>query len=295
VVSRLRETNILDDDNVAILSAFASSNVLLAFDYDGTLAPVVATPSRARMRRRTRRLLIAVARRYPCVVISGRATDDVQSRVERVPLSRVFGNHGFEPWAQGEHFAATVREWVRQLRARLGRRLGVKIEDKTYSVAIHYRQARRKPSARRAIAAAVRSLRDVRVLGGDEAVNLIVRGAADKGTALQHARRAFACDTAIYVGNDDTDEDAFASAAPDQLLSIRIGRSDSSAARYYLESQPQMDRLLELLVTFRSSATMQRKRREVAVRRWGNRGSAIAATPEPSPPVRASARRRRAR
>ena len=50
--------DILAPRNRAILADFAASNVLLAFDYDGTLAPIASTPAQARMRASTRRLLI---------------------------------------------------------------------------------------------------------------------------------------------------------------------------------------------------------------------------------------------
>ena len=48
---------------------FAWSNVLLSFDYDGTLAPLVSAPARATMRVSTRHLLRRASRLYPCVVI----------------------------------------------------------------------------------------------------------------------------------------------------------------------------------------------------------------------------------
>ena len=92
-----RTRAILARRNVGILSEFARSNVLLAFDYDGTLAPLAPTPARARMRARTQDLLVRVSRRYPCVVISGRVLADITQRVKGIPLGYVFGNHGLEP------------------------------------------------------------------------------------------------------------------------------------------------------------------------------------------------------
>src|SRR5512138_2165609 len=56
--------------------------VLLAFDYDGVLAPLVKDPAGARMRASTRALLGRVARRYPVAVVSGRAWKDVAKFVD---------------------------------------------------------------------------------------------------------------------------------------------------------------------------------------------------------------------
>lgn len=255
--------DILAAGNLATLTAFASSSVLVGFDYDGTLAPIACTPQRARMRRATRRLLAQVAQRYPCVVISGRARNDLARRLERLPLWNVIGNHGREPWAQDADIAAAVQVWVQHLRRCLAFVPGLVIEDKRYSVTIHYRRSRDKPRVRRTIVRAVHGLANVRTLEGDQAVNLVFSDGIDKGVALQRVRRAVACDTAIYVGDDETDEDAFTSAPRDQLLAIRVGHAKGSRAHYRVKSQADIDRLLERLIavrTTRPSAISHRRR-----------------------------------
>ena len=255
--------DILAKRSRAILEDFACSSVLLAFDYDGTLAPITSKPARVRMRAVTRRLLRRVAERYPCVVISGRTYADLARRLARLPIWHVIGNHGLEPWAETEHAAAQTQDWVNHLRERLADYPGLVVEDKKYSATVHYRHVRNKPRVRRAIARAVHGLRDVRALGGREAVNLIPRGGPDKGIALQRARRLLACDTAIYVGDDATDEDAFASAPPHELLAIRVGAARVSRARFRLRAQADIDALLETLLALRTrqSGSADRRRR----------------------------------
>jgi trehalose 6-phosphate phosphatase len=247
--------DILARDGVQALADLACSNVLLGFDYDGTLARIASTPGAARMRLATRRLLSQVARRYPCVVISGRTHADLVTRLGGIPLWQIFGNHGLEPWAANNEALSVVREWMPQLQALVATHAGLVIEDKRYSVAVHYRHVRERARVRQAIAKVTRGLRNVRVLGGAEAVNLLPLGAPDKGTALHHARRALACDTAIYVGDDDTDEVAFASAPPSQLLGIRVGPARISRAAYRLQTQRDIDRLLRTLLTLRAGAS----------------------------------------
>jgi trehalose 6-phosphate phosphatase len=244
---------ILAKRHLPTLGHFASSNVLLAFDYDGTLASITSQPARAHLRDRTRRLLIAVARRYPCIVISGRGRDDVEKRLEDIPIRHVFGNHGLEPWSQSPAYARRVRQWVNHLERYLPPFSGLVIENKTYSLAIHYRHVRRKRQVLKAINEAVIGLRGSRALGGKQAVNLVHRDAPHKGVALERARRLLACDCAIYVGDDETDEDAFTVASRERLLSIRVGARRTSGARYYLKSQYEIDSLLRNLVGLRSS------------------------------------------
>lgn len=246
---------ILSARHLPSLAQFAASNVLVAFDYDGTLAPIAPTPAAARMRPATRRLLAAVARRYPCVVLSGRPLEDLTRRLRRVPVWHLLGDHGFESSGVRRKMSPHVREWVSELRQRLPVARGLVIEQKRHSVTIHYRHVRDRRRVLAAVADAVRDLRDARVVGGAEAVNLIHTGGPHKGSALQQARRVFACDTAIYVGDDDTDEDAFLSAGPQELLSIRVGPKQSSTARYRLRSQTEVDELLRQLIHLRRRIT----------------------------------------
>jgi trehalose 6-phosphate phosphatase len=246
--------SILASDHQALLAWFARSNVLLAFDYDVTLAPIVPTPNDARMRATTRTLLARAARVYPCVVISGRALDDLTTRFRNIPVWYLFGNHGLEPPPPGTTSNPThARVWAARLKRHLPPDPGLVIEDKRYSLTIHYREAHDKRRAIEAIERAVRELPDARALGGNEAVSLLPRGGANKGVALQQACRWFACDSAIYVGDDATDEDAFASSYPEKLLTIRVGRDAGTQASYHLEDQRDIDVLLQVLVDLRTA------------------------------------------
>ena len=243
---------ILDHKHRPTLSSYALSNVLLAFDYDGTLVPIESTPDKVAMRGCTRRLLTTAAALYPCVVISGRRLDDIAGRLAGIPLWHVFGNHGLESWAASARPTSQTRTWVRKLTHDLANYPGVVIEDKGLSVTVHYRTAHNRPQAIEAIEAAIRGLPGARIVGGKESVNLLPFGGADKGVALRDALRLFACQSAIYVGDDATDEDAFSAAGPHQLLGIHVGTAQSSAARYHIDSQTEIDKLLEALIEART-------------------------------------------
>ena len=246
-----RTRDILDRHHVLTLRTFAQSRVLLAFDYDGTLSPIAPTPERARLPAPTKRLLIRVAKEYPLVVISGRALADISERVADIDVRQLFGNHGLEWSGATSRPRAQVRQWVDRLHEQLEAAPGVIIEDKAHSVSVHYRAAPDHNRALRHILPVVRALRGVRVICGAAAVNLLPDHGANKGVALRRALERSGCERAVYVGDDETDEDAFAAVEPDKLLAIRIGPSDKSRARYHLESQESIDLLLRVLIEAR--------------------------------------------
>jgi trehalose 6-phosphate phosphatase len=245
--------NILAPGNRRVLVEVAAANALLAFDYDGTLSPVVSDPKAATMRGATADLLERVANAYPCVIISGRAQEDVLRRVEGIGVFEVIGNHGLEPWAWPNTHVDLVRGWRRRLERRLAALPGVVIEDKVFSLAVHYRQSPARSAARRAIVHAAAGLDGVRLIGGKCVVNLAPRDAPHKGTALQTAREQFGCDIALYVGDDETDEDVFALDDP-RLLSVRVGPRRASRARYYVRDQRSVDLLLAQLFELREES-----------------------------------------
>jgi trehalose 6-phosphate phosphatase len=235
--------------HLATLNGFALSNVLLAFDYDGTLAPIAATPGAARMREDTRRLLARVAQRYPCVVISGRSLADLENRLDGIPLWSMFGNHGIE--TRGRTDRTAPLGWSRFLALRLQNEPGLLIEDKEHSITTHYRKVADKPRVRADIDRAIAGLPGARALAGIDAISVLPRDGRHKGIALQEALHQFGCDTAVYVGDDETDEDAFRAGEPGQLLSIRIGWRPGTRANYCLDSQEEVDTFLKALLVAR--------------------------------------------
>jgi trehalose 6-phosphate phosphatase len=211
----------------------------------------VRDPEAAHPRRRTRDLLARLSRVYPCLVISGRSRTDVGRRLAGVRTVEIIGNHGLEPSRPNPSHCVRVRGWVPVLERRLGGHSGIAIEDKRFSLAVHYRHAADCRQARMAILRAAALLDGVRVIGGKRVTNLVPRDAPHKGSALQAVRARMRCDAALYVGDDDTDEDVFALADPGRLLTVRVGRKRGSRAAFYIRDQRRIDVLLGRLLTLR--------------------------------------------
>ena len=84
-----------------------------------------------------------------------------------------------------------------------------------------------------------------RVILGKCVINLIPAGGPHKGVALLELMRKFKKRSAIYVGDDDTDEDVFT--LPDEgILTVRVGKKSSSAAQFFLERQSEIRRMILL-------------------------------------------------
>ncbi|HQP35276.1 MAG TPA: trehalose-phosphatase [Polyangiaceae bacterium] len=244
--------HILAAAHVNLLAQLAWSSVLLAFDFDGTLAPIVEDRDEACMRVRTRQLLERVCALYPCAVISGRSRADVLARLDGVHVPHVIGNHGMEPGTRMKTFERQIEQIRPVLTHALADFPGVDLEDKRFSLAIHYRRSRRKRQARCAILHAVASLSPpVRTIPGKLVFNLVPANAPHKGDAVAMLRDKLGADTAVFVGDDVTDEDVFSLDQPGRLLSIRVGMSKTSSADYYLRDQREIDALLRYLVRIR--------------------------------------------
>jgi trehalose 6-phosphate phosphatase len=241
---------ILAREQAPTLLRLARRRLLVALDYDGTLAPIVKQPERAALPPRTRRLLKRLAALYPCVVISGRSRRDLLRRVRGLGLAGAFGNHGGEPSPGAAARRKQVARWRRTLERELRGVEGVWIEDKGLSLAVHYRAAPSPAAVRAAIRAAADRLPGARVMGGKRVVNVLPARGPHKGAALEEARRRLRCEATLYVGDDETDEDAFALGGASRI-GVRVGRKRRSRARYFVSGQAGVDALLERLVELR--------------------------------------------
>jgi len=229
------------------LHAHLQTSPLLAFDFDGTLAPIVPLPAAAGLPETTRVLLSSLLLQRPCVVLSGRSRTDVMRRLAGLPFAEVIGNHGSEPWLDLVPLADFVRQAIPLLRAGLKGLVGVEVEDKGTSISVHYRRAFQRRRAIGRIRALGRQLHFGRIIPGKYVLNLLPPGALDKGQGLLLAMGQLGCRSAVYIGDDTTDERVFALPPQHGVLGIRVGYQRSSRASLFLRQQRDIDPLLSLL------------------------------------------------
>jgi trehalose 6-phosphate phosphatase len=249
--------------HVPRLRDMAASGALLAFDYDGTLAPLSNAPESSRMRPETSELLRSLAHAAPVAVVTGRSVRDVTLRLDQIPMLAVIGNHGAEPSPFAKRAAREVAAWMPMLEALVATLDDVVIEHKGQSVSVHYWHAANPAVVLKAVEALLPTLpHRVQVVHGIGLVNLVPHGAPDKGDATMTLVRKHALPAAVFVGDELTDEPAFRRVMATGGLGIRVGRSSTTAASHHIESQADLDALLtELLI----GATRPAARRPVVV------------------------------
>ena len=202
----------------------AATRLALFLDYDGTLAPIVRRPGEAQVSEGVREALLACLGRDDTEVtlVSGRALADLRSRLA-LPGLGFAGNHGLEIECPGlppfthpdlPHFVERSRELVAALAQIL--EPGVWVEEKGASLTFHYREA--DPAAHAHIAARAHEIvtrSGFQALDAPCAIEARPPTGWDKGRAVLHVLRARHGPEwpeklgVVYVGDDETDEDAF--------------------------------------------------------------------------------------
>jgi trehalose 6-phosphate phosphatase len=133
--------------------------------------------------------------------------------------------------------------WLKQMDKPLvsrSRQTGIMVEDKKYSLSVHYRKAPAKKLARDEIASVISQLDpQPRVIWGKCVAILASPHGPHKGAALLEAMHRAGTNSAFYIGDDDSDEDVFT--IPDaRIMTVRVGRKESSAAQYYVARQSEV-------------------------------------------------------
>ena len=246
--------HVFSPSGIAALERLSRARSLYAFDFDGTLSRIVDFPQHARLSGELRKSLAVLANKVPVVVISGRGLGDLVPRIDVVGVQCV-GNHGAEgiglPPSAIDSAESACRDWLVTLKTALRTaplRHGIELEDKSLTLAVHYRRTHNYAMSRKSIEAAIALLEPApRVVEGKAVYNLIPRSLPDKGKALEHLMPLEDLTDALYVGDDDTDEDVFALLNP-SLVSVRVGHSTKSSARFFLREQAEIEGLIERLI-----------------------------------------------
>ena len=241
-------------------------------DIDGTLCEIVEQPGGAAIPSHAAaslRVLNAIGSGGDVQIafVTGRSIDDAQ-RMVGVDRPLIYGNHGMERLSatgnirgpEGwEDEGLALREAARELVTLTRDFPGSRLEDKRFSLSLHYRGIDMTRFADLdARAREIANRWSLRLTDGKRVMNLVPRGAVNKGDAvleIVHDTGAGSPDASIlFVGDDVTDEDGFV-ALRDMLnaVTVRVGEANAeSAARFSLGNPDQVHELLAMLAEARS-------------------------------------------
>jgi trehalose-phosphatase len=257
----------------ALVAASAAARPLvLLLDIDGTLAPIVSRPEEARVPDATLATLRALAGLPDThlALVTGRAPD-AGRRLVPVDGAWVVGNHGAERLApDGAHLVdPLVAAYGPALRAAAAALApvadtvpGAWVEDKGWSLSVHYRQAPAELAPRVVAAARETAARlGLRAGSGKQVVELRAPVEVDKGTAAVALARTLGADGpagAVFAAGDDvTDEDLFRRARAElpRAVTVRVGPADVvTAAEHRVDDPAAIVGLLAALLAARRDA-----------------------------------------
>jgi trehalose 6-phosphate phosphatase len=230
-------------------------------DYDGTLTPIVASPELATLPGETLRALDRLAGSCVVGIISGRDLPDVRAMV---PTDRIWfaGSHGFDivgpggerlELPEGNAHAAALGAAADALDGLADAVPGAWVERKRFAIAIHFRQVDDSlvPEVEAAVDRALGASEGLRKTGGKRIFELRPDVEWDKGRALwwllDRIEPAGRDALPVYLGDDETDEDAFAALAG-RGVGIVVGTEDRpTAAEFRLDDPDEVRAFLSEL------------------------------------------------
>ncbi|HXZ11442.1 MAG TPA: trehalose-phosphatase [Candidatus Sulfotelmatobacter sp.] len=223
----------------------------LLLDFDGTLVGLKRRPADVRLSLRARELLarLSLRRNLYVAIISGRDLPSLR-RIVGVTGVHYFGSHGAQRNGKLTILSQPAGDALlrarRAARDRLAALPGIWLEDKGLSVAVHYRGATEKTicDASRILRRILAPFREsLYVMDGVKVWEILPRELPGKGaTASNLVDRLPQKSLAIYIGDDDTDETAFA-ALPHEVT-VRVGRNRRTAANFFLNGPGEVLRFL---------------------------------------------------
>lgn len=252
--------NIFSFSGKTRIKFISSRKTIYCFDYDGTLSSIVKNPADAMLNESTKNHLINIKKLVPIAIISGRSSSTLRKMLGFEP-NYLVGNHGLEGIATSEsclnNYKSISINWLQQLIYLFKNQvpsLEIELEDKEYSLSIHYKNNFAKDK----IFEKIFSLNPLpKIIEGKCVLSLLPAQHVNKGTALIDIMKTHKYTHALYAGDDVTDEDVFKirnlpelSAKQNyplknrQLLTLHVGKNLSSQAEYYLENQSDIDLLL---------------------------------------------------
>ena len=252
-------------DNINDIQArLKNKKCFLFLDYDGTLVPISKTPDLAVLPVKTRRHLEHLSECADCkiAIVSGRAVADLKRLVKIKDLVFI-GNHGWEiretatpvKMKQTKEQKYSMWKVCKALQEKLSIINGILVEDKGYSITVHYRNASstdEKP-VKKIINEIVKDYvqrKTLKLREGKKILEILPATEWHKGSA---AKSVYSYEAGqlnsfipVCVGDDKTDEDLFKE-FKGIGITVKVGENEDSSAEFFLKDHLEVQKFLEVI------------------------------------------------
>lgn len=244
-------------------SIFKSDKKIVFFlDYDGTLTPIVDRPQDALINEQMRELVKSLSIRFTTAIVSGRMREDVE-KLAGVEGIFYAGSHGFDIRGIGvsmihpkaKETIPVVDKVTEVLKTALSGIEGVIIEEKKFSVAVHYRlvKAEECSKIKEFVGKVVADNDALRLMNGKMVFEILPAIDWNKGKAVRWIMKALNLSweehTVFYFGDDTTDEDAFRAVSSRGVGILVSEKEKQSAAQFRLVNPDEVAKLFQQLVS----------------------------------------------
>jgi trehalose-phosphatase len=224
---------------------------LLLLDFDGTLVRLRRRPEDVRFSARGKKILrrLVGLKDFSATVVTGRGLESIETMVG-VEGVRYVGLHGAARNGKSMAVSRAAQQAMARARKEAQSKLrelpGIWIEDKGLIFAVHYRGAAHESAEEagcvlRRIVAPLR--KNLRILNGDCVWEVLPREIQGKGAAVLELLAGLPDRTvAMYIGDDRTDEEAFA-VLPGHIT-VKVGDGQNTSAGFYVRTPAEVLQLL---------------------------------------------------
>jgi len=242
----------------------AGQKFALFLDFDGTLVPIQKDPAQCFLSEGIKRQLrlLANSKDVYLSILSGRSLLDIK---KRVGIKKIYygGNHGLDISGPGVRYthpkAISAKPIINHVKQQLQKKIkdikGAWLEDKKFTLSLHFRSVKTEgiPYVKKVVynvADEFLEKKSFAVIKGKKVLELVPHVSWNKGRAalwiLKHLKDK--C-LPIYIGDDQTDETAFKTLWR-KGITIRIGKSKKTSAKYYLKGYWEISQLLQQISVF---------------------------------------------
>ncbi len=240
------------------LERINQQDIFIFFDFDGTLVPIMKNPDDCYLSEHTKEILSKLKEKTKICIISGRDIKDLKKRASIEGICYC-GSHGlqiegydinyFNP--ETKRLKPIIDEAYILIKEMVKGFEGAIVEKKSFSFTLHFRQV--NPAIRKKLKKYFFEIintfkeKEIKIQNGKMVFEILPAIDWNKGKSISFILKKFDKKVLpIFVGDDLTDETAFCE-LKDYGLTIKVGNSKKTVAKYFLKNQAEVYKFIKIM------------------------------------------------